>query len=162
MTTLPVSDRFFAVGITDLLWVPAIAATTGIPTRPELTAGTKLQDEVVDATGWNVEPNSFNVDTLGTRVSPSMTGRLRMSAASITFAASLDGEDIRTVLEDGDQGFIVWADGGDVTGYAAEAFPVTVANVSPVRTIAEQEHRIVVSFSITNVPVKFPLPATTP
>lgn len=157
---LPVSDRYFAVGITNLFWLPDVAASTGIPTRAELTAGTLFEDEIVGVTGWQVEPNNFNVNTLGNRVSPSMSGRLQMPSSTLTFAASRDGVDIRTVLEEGDLGHIVWADGGDIEDYWAEQFPVEVSSIAPLRTLDEREHQLQVAFSIKNTPVRFQLPAS--
>lgn len=156
-TPIPESDRFFAVEISKVFWLPAVAGAE--PTRPEITAGTELASEIVDLAGWDPTPNAFSVNTLGSRFSPSMTGRTAMQAATITYAASLDGQDVRTVHDVGDKGFILIADGGDEPGYPAQLFPATVSAITPVRTVAEQEHRLTVSYSIPNKPRQVILPA---
>lgn len=162
MTTLPTSDRFFAVEISKCFWLPAIAdAEDLIPTRIEISAGTELALEIVDMSGWDPTPNAFAVNTLGSRFSPSLTGRTSMQAASIVFAASVDGQDVRQVLDVGDSGFVLWADGGDEEDYPADVFPARVSAISPMRTVAEQEHRLTVSFSIPNRPRHITLPPAT-
>ena len=39
MTDIAASKRFFQPEVSKYYWLPAIAATTMIPTRPEITAG---------------------------------------------------------------------------------------------------------------------------
>src|SRR3546814_17635885 len=82
-----------------------------------------------------------------------------MQAATIVFAASVDGQDVRQVLDVGDSGYIMWCDGGDEEGFPADVFPARVSAISPVRTVAEQEHRLTVSFSIPHRPRNIVLPA---
>lgn len=157
--SLPESDRFFAVEISKVYWLPSIASSMLLPTRLEIAAGTELAQEIVDMSGWDPVPNAFAVNTLGSRFSPSMTGRTTMGAATIVFAADLGGQDIRQVLDVGDAGFVMWCDGGDVATYPADVFPARVSAISPVRTVSEQEHRLTVSFSIPNRPRNIVLPA---
>lgn len=156
---LPASERFFAVEISKVYWLPTIADAMLVATRPEITAGTELALEIADMAGWDPVPNAFAVNTLGSRFSPSLTGRTSMQAATITFTASIDGQDIRQVLAEADTGYVMWCDGGDEAGYPADVFPARVSAISPVRTVAEQEHRLTVSFSIPNRPRNIVLPA---
>ena len=153
-TQITASKRFFQPEVSVYLWVPTIAAPTGIPTRAELTAGTELSAEVADIAGFTGTQNFFDSPDFNHRFVSKLPGRVTAADSSLTFYGSEDGQDIRSVLTRGDRGFLVIMDGGDVAGYLMDIFDVQVGSLSPQRSVDEKAFEIVVSFGIMHPPVE--------
>ncbi|HKN38789.1 MAG TPA: hypothetical protein VJ456_06750 [Acidimicrobiia bacterium] len=158
MATIPVSTRFFQPGIVAVYHLPTVAGTN--PTRLEITAGTDLTTELDDWSGWSYSTTFIETKDASSRVSPKLAGRVSLDDSSMTFNGSQDGDDIRSVLEIDDQGFILICDGGDVTGYKGELFPVSVGAVVPVRSLDSSAFMVRIDFGVTNLPRTVTLPAT--
>lgn len=152
MPALPTSQRFFAPEITKVYWLPAVAASNLTPTRAEITAGTDLSGEIADIQGWVVEGGAIPTPDLGSRFIASIPGRTSVQDSSLTLYADEAGVDVRTVLAQGDNGFILFADGGDVAGRPADVFPVRVNSVGKMRSTGDQASQITVRFNITAEP----------
>lgn len=161
LTPLDPTKRFIPQGVSKYYWVPTIVATTGIPTRTELDAGTDLTGEVAVITGFSTTGGQVDVPDALSRFTKRVPGSITADDSSITFYGTKDptGEDVRALLTRDQTGYIVIMDAGDVTGALAESFPVTVTSVSKVREITGA-FQVVVSFSITAEPVEFDIPAT--
>ena len=161
-TPLNATERHIQPGVTKLYWVPTIAATDGIPTRVELDAGTDLTDEVAGASGWLTTSAFVEVPDLGHTFTGKVPGKTSAADSSISFWADKSGDDVRAVLERGVSGYIVWADGGDVVDYLADAYKVEVASVGKVRNVEGTAALMLqVDFAILTEPVEnFALPAT--
>lgn len=157
MATIPLSTRFFQVGVVDVYWLPTVAGSS--PTRLEITGGTSLAEELDDWTGWSYSTTFIETKDAKSRVSPKLAGRLSLDDSSMTFNGSADGEDIRTVLSLDDSGHILICDGGDVPTYPGELFPVTVGAIVPVRSLDSDGFKVRVDFGVTNVPTTVTLPA---
>lgn len=158
MATIPLSTRFFQPGIVDVYFLPAVAGAN--PTRAEITAGTDLGPELDDWAGWSYSTTFIETKDAKSRIRPKLAGAVSLDDSSMTFNGSQDGEDIRTVLTRGDTGYILICDGGDVTGYPAELFPVEVGSVVAVRSLDSDAFKVRVDFGVTNVPSDVTLPAT--
>lgn len=158
MPAIPVSTRFYQVGVVDVYWLPAVANPAAV-TRAEITAGTDLASELDDWAGWSYSTTFIETKDAKSRVSPKLAGRLALEDSSMTFNGSVDGDDIRTVLTLDDTGYILICDGGDVEGYPAELFPVTVGSVVPVRSLDASAFLVRIDFGVTNVPTTVTLPA---
>src|SRR3954449_7260605 len=98
MPTLPTSTRFFQPGVIQFVWLPAIAATTLVPTTTEITAGTNLTKEVDDIAGWTTSTAFIETKDASTPIRPQLAGAITMEGSSITFNGSLNGTDARTVF----------------------------------------------------------------
>jgi hypothetical protein len=162
-TPITVSERFVALETTKVIFLPTVADTAfpRVPTRAEIDAGTDLSGEIVDWAGWTVRTNYITTPSLSTRFQPKLADTVEAEDSSLTFAGDKSGDDVRGLLASGDGGFILFADGGDVTGYLADLFPVEVASVSAVRQISGQEFRVRADFSQIQVPsLGITLPAT--
>jgi hypothetical protein len=159
MPTIPVSTRFFQPGIVAVYWIPEVANTASI-TRAEITAGTDLTPELDDWAGWSYSTTFIETKDAASRIRPKLAGAVSLDDSSMTFNGSQDGEDIRTVLTRGDTGYVLIADGGDVTAQPAELFPVEVGSVVPVRSLDADAFKVRIDFGVTNVPVNVTLPAT--
>lgn len=171
VTDAPKAQRFFNAGITEILFVPVVAAAALgsknpgylIPTAAELGAGIRLSDDVADIAGWNVTSGFIDTPDLGSRYTSRITGRTTSDDSTITFYASEDGDDVRSVLPRGTKGFIVVADGGYGTlGDLGDVFEVEVGSVGKVRSVSDTAAQLTISFAIKAQPaedIELPVPA---
>lgn len=149
------STRYTSQGITRCYFLATIAATTFIPTRTEINAGTDLTPEIADWAGFSVTSALLPAPDLSTRYESQIAGKITAVASTITFYASSNGIDVRGVLPRDTAGFVVMMDGGDVAGRKMSIYPVTVTSDSMDRSAqAANPDRVVVSFAITNVPAE--------
>ena len=160
MATLASSTRFISAGVTKWYFLTALAATNLTPTRAEITAGTDISGEVADFSGWTLQASSVATPDQGSRFIKNVPGRTSVADSSITFYADKGGTDIRGTMTLDLAGWIVIADGGDVTGYKAEVFPVRVMSVGGVRSTGDAAFQITVQYAITSTPATITLPAT--
>lgn len=158
-TPLPVAERFFAPEISKVYVVTTLADMAN-PTRLEIEAGTDVTNEIADISGFIATSGLINTPDYGRRFVSQIGGRLTVDQSTITFYASLDGQDIRTILARGDRVHLIFCDQGDDEGLLADVFAVQVTSVGKVRTTADQAHQITVSFAPTRPPAEdIPLPA---
>lgn len=147
------TTRYYAVGTRQWYWVDSIADPSS-PTRSELDAGTDLTDEVAAVDGFTVSSDSIETPDYGKRFVGKLPGRVNADDSALTFYASSDSSDVRTVLSRDDAGFIVSFPEGDDEGaesHTMDVFPVTVASLSK-PTSDSDAAQIVVSFTITSKP----------
>jgi len=152
MAALTTSDRYFAVGVTEVVYIPTIAATTLIPTRAEITAGTVLTNEIADISGWTKQAGSIPVADLGTRFTGNLPGRITVDSSSLTFYADKEGTDVRATLPQDTEGYIAFMDGGDVAASKMDVYPIRVSSLGKVRSTSDQAAQITVAFAITSEP----------
>jgi hypothetical protein len=149
------STRFTSQGTTKCYFLPTIAAGNLTPTRPEMDAGTNLSPQLNDWSGWTVTSNKISTPDLETTFESSIPGKTSSEDSDITFYASLDGADVRTLLPRGTTGFIMFCDGGDVPGNKADVYPIQVMSNGKVRSVnGEDADKITVPFSITAEPAE--------
>lgn len=159
-TKLPATERFFQPEISKVYFALAIADILAV-TRAELTAATDLTDEIADLAGWNITSGQIPTPDLGNRFISSIAGRTQTDASTLTIYASLDGDDVRTVLPRGTKGFMIFADGGDVEDYPCDIFPVEVTSVGKLRSVGDQGFQLTLGFATKKPPAEdVPLPAT--
>lgn len=150
---LTASTRYTDQPITRVYWVPSIAATNLTPTRLELNAGTDVTNEVNDLSGWNIQGEQIDTQSMGESFRSRIPGSISADDSDLTFYASTTGNDIRALTPRGTSGFIAWMDAGDIAGQKMEVFPVTVTSVALIRTATGQEAtKIQVMYSITRQP----------
>lgn len=123
---LTASTRYTSIGITKVYYLPTVASTSFIPTRTEMNAGTDLSPELADWTGWMVEGAQINTPDLSTVFESTISGRVSAPKSSLTFYASTTGVDVTSLLPRTTTGFILWLDGGDISGHQMEVYPITV------------------------------------
>lgn len=157
-TPIQASVRYYRRGITQVLWVPTIVAPTA-PTRAELTAGTALEGETGAMGGWQTTSETVATPALGSRFTPVVGGAITAADSSLTFWASKDGEDVRSLLVREATGFVVWMDEGDVPAQTMDVYPVTVTSQAKVREL-DSAAQIMCQFAITSEPREnVPIPA---
>lgn len=162
-TVLPASDRFWQVGVTDIYAVATIADAGLVPTRAEINASTTyvLQGEVATIEGFDTTPAQIDTPDAGSRRMSKIPGRINPSDSSMTFYASQDGVDVRSIaLFDPDSVlYLVFCPGGDAEGYLADIFKVKVADRQFTHTTDETAGLIRVTFSLLNWTRDAALPA---
>lgn len=158
------SVRYTDQATTKVYWVPSIAASTLVPTRAEMNAGTNISGELnlfTSATGggggssggWTVTPERISTQNITQTFKTEIAGSLSVTDPSLTFFASKTGSDIRSLLPVGTSGFVMFVDGGDIAGNLAQVFPVSVAAVSVVRVDGGRDAtKITVNFVLTGSP----------
>lgn len=151
-TPINASVRYYRRGVTKVLWVPTIASLSA-PTRPEINAGTALEGETGAMAGWQTTSATVPTPALGTRFTPVVGGEITAADSSLTFWASKDGDDVRTLLNREDSGFVIWMDEGDVPGQTMDVFAVTVTSQAKVREL-DSAAQIMAQFAITSEPAE--------
>ncbi|WFE45303.1 hypothetical protein [Verrucosispora sp. WMMD1129] len=149
---LPTTQRYINPEVTTVYLVPEIADLDA-PERSELddAESVDLTPEIAAMTGWEVSTDRVAVPDLATRKTGRISGRINPGDASITFYASDDTEDVRTVIQRGDRTNIVILDGGDVDGQSMRVFAVEVSAVTPTVDVAGSEAaRVMVDFAIND------------
>lgn len=152
-TATAVTTRYFDADITKVYFLPAIASSSLVPTRTEMTAGTDLTTEIADLAGWKLEAGEISTPGM-TTFDGNIPGKLKADGCSLTFYADKTGVDVRATLPRGTSGFIMFCDGGDVAGYKADVFPVRVRSNGKMRSAGEDAKRIEVPFSVTRTPAE--------
>lgn len=151
-TPIEKSTRFYTVGTTKVLFVPAMADYAA-PTRGELDAGTDLTPEVAEFEGWSTTSEPIETPDMVSRFVSTIPGQITAEESSISFYASRTGQDARQLLPRDTTGFVVWMDAGDVEGGTMDVYPVTVSSAPKIRSM-ENATLIQVTFQITSEPAE--------
>ncbi|MGQ4513698.1 phage tail tube protein [Streptomyces sp. DW26H14] len=154
MTATPIQQatRYFAPGISKVLWVPTIANPSA-PTRAELDAGTDLSGEVNAIDGWTVTADTADTPDLNSTFVGKLPTTTSADDSSITFYASQDGQDVRTLLSRNERGNVVWMDEGDDPSQVMDVFPVMVSSNAKQRSMSDPA-LIQVTFVVTRQPAE--------
>lgn len=152
------STRYFLPGTTKIVIVPTIANLAAGPTRAEIDAGLDVSEEVANISGWRIASADLPTPDLGKRFTPNISGRLTADSSSLTFWADKTGTDIRDELTIDQSTYVVFMDGGDVTGSPMDAFKVVVSSLGKLREL-EGAGRIDVQFSIRDYSENLAVPA---
>jgi hypothetical protein len=146
------SEEFSALDGLEIVFVPVIAATTGIPTRAEIDAGTDLTSEINTWEGFEVDPQTIDLPKLR-RFDGTLPGKIQITPGVLLMYADRGAEDVRTVLPDGTTGAIVFFDSGDVATEKMDIWPIQVNRMSKVRS-TEAATQIRVAFTHPDLPIE--------
>lgn len=152
-TPITASTRYFDVGTTKVYYCPTISNINS-PTRTELNAGTDLSREMADLSGWSVSSTQIATPDFATRFTAQIAGRIEAADSSLTFYASSNSVDVRSLLPRDQAGYIVWLDGGDIASNKCDVYPVKVRAVSKMRSTSNDAARIEIQFAITASPAE--------
>jgi hypothetical protein len=151
-TPLSATLRYIPPGTRKIYWVTTIATYTS-PTRVELDAGVDLSAEISEMSGFSVTSDSVDTPDLSSRFTSKIPGRITADDSSMSFYASSNSSDVRTVLPRDTTGFVVILPEGDVTGQKMDVFPAKVASAA-VDTAMEDPGKINIQFTVTRVPAQ--------
>lgn len=125
-------QAFYQPGVTRVYLVTTMADYTA-PTRAELDAGIDVTRQVSAIDGWNVEADQIDRPDMATLFTSKIGGRTSASDSSLSIYNAKNGVDARATLTQGYTGYAVFLDGGDVTAYKMDIFPVLVISRSKQR-----------------------------
>lgn len=151
-TPLRASTRYYPPGTRAVYWLPAVGSVAA-PTRAELDAGIDLTGEIAAMSGFSVSSATVSVPDLSTRFAPDIPGAITAASSSITFYASEDSDDIRSVLPRDQAGFVAVLWEGDQPGRSMDVYPCTVTSV-PKDVTTTNAGQMSVDFAITAVPAE--------
>lgn len=157
-TQMALATRYFEPGTTKIDWLLTIASSTLVPIRAEINAGTDVSRDVAAIAGFVTTSAQVATPDLGARFVSQIPGRINADDSSITFYASVDGLDVRSVLQRDLNGYVLIMDGGDVATRFMDVFKVTVSSVGKVRDM-EDAPRLTVGFTIRNFAENVVIPA---
>ncbi|MGD9989307.1 hypothetical protein [Pseudonocardia sp.] len=124
-TQVTAYNAYYQPGITKVYIVDDIADYTA-PTRVELDAGLDVTRQVRSIDGWTVAADQIERPDMASLFTSKIGGRTSADDSSLTIYAARNGVDVRSTLVQGYTGFVVFLDGGDVTGYKMDVYPVLV------------------------------------
>lgn len=155
MAATPIAQetRFFNPETTKVYWVASIAVKTA-PTRPELNAGVDVTRAIADVNGWMVTSEMIPTPDMGTRFTGKIPGRTSADDSTITYYQGKNGIDARGTMPRDAVGYMVWLDGGDVSGYKMDVYPTTVSSHGKQRSVGNDPARLVISYAITSEPAE--------
>lgn len=146
--------RFNRKGITKIKFLPSVASTALLPTRPEISAGNDLTDGVQTIDGWNLENQPIETPDMGSTFVSKIDGDDSAADSSLGFYEDNTLDDVETDLAKGTTGFMCIFSKGDVPGgKGLDVFPVKVASNSKAYSTDNEAAKINVQFVITDRPV---------
>lgn len=151
-TPLNPAQRFTGLDNVVAYWVETIADKTA-PLRSELNAGIDLTGEVPKdgISGFTTTGQTVTADDLRSGFDAQLDNGFTAEDSSIQVYMSETGTDIRTLIERGDEGFVVLFDNEDVSGELMDVWPVKVLSCGKSRSGANPM-MVTISFSITSAP----------
>lgn len=151
-TPLAPAERFSALSGLEIVYVPVVAATTGIPTRAEINAGTDLTTEVQGWEGFTTTGETIETPDLTSFVGK-IAGRVTSEDSSLTMYLDRGADDVRDVLPRGTLGALVFMDSGDVPSELMDIYPIQVNTFAKIRSM-EDATVARVDISMTRVPIE--------
>lgn len=136
MTATPItrSTRYITPGVTKI-YAMATAVSPGSPTRGELNASTDISREVRGIEGFAVSASLTEDREVDSDFVGSGRGTRTTEESALDCYADKTGADIRALLPVGWTGYIVFLDGGDVSGSLMDIYPVEVASLAKSRDV---------------------------
>lgn len=133
-TPINPSVRYSALGDLTVLFVPVIAASTLIPTRAEIDAGTDLSAELMEPpTGFRYVAGDIEMPGLQ-RVTGTLAGRITFEESSMMLYADRGGDDVSDVMPADTTGYILLMDTGDTPTELMDVWQVKVKTCSRQRS----------------------------
>lgn len=151
-TPITTSDRYYVQGVSKVIWAPTLANPAS-PTRTEINAGTDLSGEIAAVSGWEVTGNTEDTPALGSVFIGKVPSTTTADDSSLTMYADSTSVDVRTLLQRGSSGYVIWMDEGDVENHLMDVFPVRVTSVTPQRDVSSVA-QIMANFAIMREPAQ--------
>src|SRR4051794_16596573 len=107
------ATAFFQPGVSEIVFIDTIAdGTTLLPTQAEITGGLRLLNEVYDVAGFSQTTSWIERRRAGSRTRTQIAGASAFEGSSITFTMDKAGADAAAEFEEGQVGFLLFADRG--------------------------------------------------
>lgn len=157
--------RFMRKGTTRFYWVPTIVAPLTSPSVAEISAGTRLDPEISDISGFEYTNSPIDTPDMASAFVSKIPGEDTVADSSINFYELDDANPIRTVLTKGAAGFVVIFPTGTVgatpaTADKCEVWPAIVASSSRQYSAGNEAAKYGVVFTLTDPPEEAVVAAT--
>ena len=130
MTTLAKNVGFNPRGTRRYIWAPLAIMTDGVLDTAALTSSTTtdLTNQVTARAGFTTSQAQVPDPDMGSLKTGTVAGEITYGDSSLTFRTSKTGpaDDVRAVLHEGDEGFLVIANEGLVAGKSADVVRATI------------------------------------
>jgi len=145
--------RFNRKGVTEIAFLPTIASSSLLPTRAEITSGTKYTGQIAAIDGWSLENQPIETPDMASTFVSKIGGDDSAADSSLTFYEDKTLDDVETDLAKGTTGYIAIFSKGDIAlAKGLDVFPVTVVSNSKAYTTDNEAAKITVQFTITARP----------
>lgn len=153
------ANRFMRKGTTRFYWIPTIASTSLVPTIAEITAGTRLDEEIAEVAGFSYENQPIRTPDMASAFVSQISGEDSTEDSSITFYQRRGTDAIRTALPKGEAGFVViFYDGvaaaDPATGDECDVWPATIGSLAKLYTADNEAAKYRVRFNLTDPPAE--------
>ncbi|QBJ94422.1 hypothetical protein D0Z67_29060 (plasmid) [Streptomyces seoulensis] len=154
--------KYMRRGTSKFYFVPTIAATTMIPTRSELGAGTDFTAFIAAMDGWTVTNQEIDTPDMADTYDATIPGSDKADSSSFTFYEDEEDADLEQLFAKGTTGYVVILRKGDIPGNnSMDVFPIRVASQSPQYTADNEAAKFMATCSITSRPLQgAPVPAS--
>jgi hypothetical protein len=143
--------KFFRRGKSKLDFLPAVA-NPAAPTALEITAGESLDSLVAEINGFDFTGSRIPTPNLADNFTPQITGEDTVGDASLVFWDDDTNDDVRTALEKGTIGYLLFRPYGAGTGKRAEVWHVETQSVSDRWTVGNEAAQFQVGFAVLDPP----------
>lgn len=152
MVATPISPttRYYAVGTRKFYWVTTIS-NKAAPSRGELNAGIDLSGEVAIVDGFTKASDTVDAPDYGTRFVSTIPGRIKADNSKLTMYATANSADVRAIITQDTNAFVVIFPEGDVAGRKMDVWPMRVLSVSKPTSDGDPA-QIVIEFAPTSEP----------
>lgn len=158
-TLLGPAVRFSVRGNLKARWIPKASMPDGVLTLAILDGASaiELTPALAAISGFSRDQGDMPAPDINSMDTPTVPGEITRAAASMTFYLSKDGNDVRTVLVQGDEGYVVLGETGFAVGDLVDIWPSEVKYGMKVR---DDIARVTIPFT-TGVAVQenVPVPA---
>lgn len=145
--------RFTRKGKSKIAFVPTIAVLAA-PTMAEINAGTTLDTQMAEMSGFQFQNSIIKTPDLSTTFVTQIPGEDEADDSSITFYDDDNATTIRTALVKGAAGFLVLMPYGKTATKRAEVWAVTSTGFNDEWTVANEAARAMSQLTITAPPVQ--------
>lgn len=155
MVAIPRSKRFVPRAVNKYIFCPTVAAVdpAPAPTKAEMDGGTDLTNELFAVDGFSTSTTFVESSDVGTQFKGKLPAGAEAADATMTFNASQDGLDVRTILEEGQRGYMVIGLGGAEIADKVDVYEVVIGSVDT-PTAADETAKVVVSIGVPSKPNK--------
>ena len=148
--------RFMRKGTTKIWFVPTISDPDA-PTVAEVIAGTELQDELADITGFGFSNNPIDTPDMGSAFVGKIPGEDTTENSDMTFYEDTTSNPILSALAKGSSGYVVIFPQGTAGAAPAAAdtcdvWPATVASNTRIYSAGNEAAKDRVMFTLTAEP----------
>lgn len=147
--------KYMRRGTSKFYFVPTIAANSMIPTRSELSSGTKFSAFIAAMDGWTVANQEIDTPDMADTYDSTIPGSDKADTSTFTFYEDEADANLETIFAKGTTGFVVILRKGDVpSNNSMDVFPIRVASQSPQYTADNEAAKFMVTCSITSRPLQ--------